>query len=50
LEEMEGGQGGTTSDRRAGAKQTDEVRNRQALSSVTEPDAKGNFHYSCIYI
>ena len=41
---------GTTSDHKAGAEQTDRVRNRQALHSAMEPDAKGKFHYSCIYI
>lgn len=42
--------GETTSDHRAGAEQMGGARNRQALCSATEPDAKDKFHYSCIYI
>lgn len=42
--------GGPASDHRAGAEQMDGARNRQALCSAMEPDAKDKFHYSCIYI
>lgn len=41
---------GTSSDHRAGAEQMGGARNRQALCSATEADAKDKFHYSCIYI
>lgn len=41
---------GPSSDHRAGAEQMDGARNRQALCSAMQPDAKDKFHYSCIYI
>lgn len=40
----------TTSEHRAGAEQTGGVTNIQAPHSAMEPDVKGKFHYSCIYI